>query len=137
MQKTRLGISVGLLAAAIYFTSFFGGYLVAILLAGYVLTFEADSWLKKSAVKAVGLLILFSFLSAVINLVPNLLGFVNDVLGIFGVGFGYGVISHLISAVLGILDILEKVLFLALGVSAFKQKDVDVPVVDSLIGKYM
>lgn len=137
MQKTRLGISVGLLAAAIYFTSFFGGYLVAILLAGYVLGFEADSWLKKSAVKAVGLLILFSFLSAVINLVPNLLGFVNDLLGIFGVGFGYGVISHFISAVLGILDILEKVLFLALGVSAFKQKDVGVPVVDSLIGKYM
>ena len=95
MQKTRLGISVGLLAAAIYFTSFFGGYLVAILLAGYVLSFEADSWLKKSAVKAVGLLILFSFLSAVINLVPNLLGFVNDLLGIFGVGFGYGVISIL------------------------------------------
>ena len=46
-------------------------------------------------------------------------------------------ISHFISAVLGILDILEKVLFLALGVSAFKQKDVGVPVVDSLIGKYM
>ena len=110
---------------------------MAILLAGYVLSFEADSWLKKSAVKAVGLLILFSFLSAVINLVPNLLGFVNDLLGIFGVGFGYGVISHFISAVLGILDILEKVLFLALGVSAFKQKDVGVPVVDSLIGKYM
>lgn len=36
MQKTRLGISVGLLGAAIYFMGLFSGYLLAVLLAGYV-----------------------------------------------------------------------------------------------------
>ena len=51
MQKTRLGISVGLLGAAIYFMGLFSGYLLAVLLAGYVLLFEENSWLRKNAVK--------------------------------------------------------------------------------------
>ena len=44
MQKTKLGISVGLLGAAIYFMGLFGGYLVAVLLAGYILMFEENEW---------------------------------------------------------------------------------------------
>ena len=56
MQKTKLGISVGLLGAAIYFTGLFSGYLVAVLLAGYVLMFEENEWLRKNAVKAVALM---------------------------------------------------------------------------------
>lgn len=42
MQKTRLGISVGMLGAAIYLTGLFSGYLVAVLLTGYVLLFEEN-----------------------------------------------------------------------------------------------
>ena len=55
MQKTKLGISVGLLGAAIYFTSLFSGYLVPVILTGYVLLFEENDWLRKNAVKAVAL----------------------------------------------------------------------------------
>ena len=50
MQKTRLGISVGMLGAAIYLTGLFSGYVVAVLMAGYVLLFEENSWLRRSAV---------------------------------------------------------------------------------------
>ena len=52
MQKAKLGISVGLLGAAIYFTSLFSGYLVPVILTGYVLLFEENDWLRKNAVKA-------------------------------------------------------------------------------------
>lgn len=45
MQKTRLGISVGMLGAAIYLTGLFSGYLVVVLMVGYVLLFEENSWL--------------------------------------------------------------------------------------------
>ena len=53
MQKTRLGISVGMLGAAVYLTGLFSGYLVALLMAGYVLLCEENGWLKRSVIKAV------------------------------------------------------------------------------------
>lgn len=53
MQKTKLGISVGLLGAIIYFTSLFGSsYLIAILLCGYILLVEDNPWLRKTSVKS-------------------------------------------------------------------------------------
>ena len=61
MQKTRLGISVGLLGAATYFAGLFSGLLAALLLAGYVLMFEENEWLRRSVVKAITLTILFQF----------------------------------------------------------------------------
>lgn len=82
MQKTRLGISVGLLGAAIYFMGLFSGYLLAVLLAGYVLLFEENSWLRKNAVKAMSVMAVFSLLITVLNLVPNAIGFINDVVSI-------------------------------------------------------
>lgn len=87
MQKTRLGISVGLLGAAIYFMGLFSGYLLAVLLAGYVLLFEENSWLRKNAVKAMSVMAVFSLLITVLNLVPNAIGFINDVVSIFGGSF--------------------------------------------------
>lgn len=52
MQKTKLGITVGALGAITFFAGFFGGYLAAIVLAGYALLFEENAWLKRSVVKA-------------------------------------------------------------------------------------
>lgn len=54
-MKTKLGISVGLLGTMVYFAALFGGYTPVILLAGYVLLFEENEWLKKAAIKAVAL----------------------------------------------------------------------------------
>ena len=60
MQKTKLGITVGALGAITFFAGFFGGYLAAIVLAGYALLFEENAWLKRSVVKAVVLMVFFS-----------------------------------------------------------------------------
>ena len=128
MQKTRLGISVGMLGAAIYLTGLFSGYLAALLLTGYVLLFEENEWLKKSAVKAVALMMLFSFITVLINLIPN---------AMFGGSFHVGFISGLVSAVISVIDIIEKLLFISLGVRALNQGTIDVAVVDGLISKYM
>ena len=93
MQKTRLGISAGLLGAAIYFVGLFSGYLVAVVLTGYVLLFEENSWLRKSAVKAVSVMALFSLLITVLNLVPNAISFINDFTSIFGSSCSYWICS--------------------------------------------
>jgi len=137
MQKTKLGVSVGLLGAAIYFASLFSGYLVAVVLTGYVLLFEANDWLKKNAVKAVALLMFFSFLSVVIHLVPNVIGFIDDICNIFNGNFSISFVSKIVNLLSSALDIVEKVLFLGLGLKALNQGSISFPVVDKLIEKYM
>lgn len=137
MQKTKLGISVGLLGAAIYFMGLFSGYLVAILLAGYVLLCEDNEWLKKSAVKAVSVMALFSFLATVVNLIPNAISIIDYIVSMFGGNFYVAFLSNLVSAVVAVLDIIEKLVLLGLGAKALNQGTITVPVVDKLINKYM
>ena len=137
MQKTRLGISVGMLGAAIYLTGLFSGYLVVVLMMGYVLLFEENSWLKRSAVKAVTLMVLFSFLTTIINLIPNVFGIISNVVVIFGGYFSMDTLNSIVSVAVGIIDIIENVLFLACGVKALNQGTIGVAIVDKLINKYM
>lgn len=137
MQKTRVGVSVGMLGAAIYLMGLFSGYLVAVLMAGYVLLFEENSWLKRSVVKAVTLMVFFSFLTTAINLIPNAFGIIGNVVAIFGGYFNMDILNYIVSVVIGVIDIVEKVLFLACGVKALNQGTIVVPTVDKLINKYM
>lgn len=137
MQKTKLGISVGLLGAAIYFTSLFSGYLVPVILTGYVLLFEENDWLRKNAVKAVALSVFFSFVVVVINLIPNAISFINYIASMFGGNVYIAFISNLVNAVTSAIDIIEKVLFIGLGLKALNQGSISFPVVDKLINKYM
>lgn len=74
MQKTKLGISVGALAAAIFITGIFNTTAM-IILAGYALLMESNPWLKKAAVKAVVIV-----MGAV--LITYATDFINDVLAI-------------------------------------------------------
>lgn len=137
MQKTRLGISVGLLGAAIYFTGLFSGYLVPVIFTGYVLLFEENEWLKKNAVKAIALMAFFSLLAVAFNLVPNVITLIGNIAAAFGRNFGINMLTRIISAIIGAIDIIEKILFVALGLKALNQGSISVPIVDKLINKYM
>ena len=135
MQKTKIGVSVGFLGAAIYFMGLFGGYLVTALLVGYVLLFEENEWLRKSAVKAVSLMVTFSLAIAVINLLPNAISVFDDIAAMFGGSFQIGFLSNLVYAITEVLNIIEKLLFIALGLRALTQGTIAVPVVDELLLK--
>ncbi len=135
MQKTKLGISVGLLGAAVYFTCFFSGYLAAIILAGYILLVEENVWLKRASVKALTIMFIFSIISAVIGLIPNAISFIDDIFRVFGESFYITFISNIISVINAALAIIEKILFIVLGLKAFNQGTVAVPVVDDIVNK--
>ena len=137
MQKTKLGISVGLLGAGLYFMGLFSGYMVTVLLAGYVLLREDNEWLRKAAVKAISVMVLFSFVGTIINLIPNAMSFIDHIVSMFGGSFYIGFISNLVNAVVTALNVIEKLLLLGLGVKALNQGTIAVPVVDNLINKYM
>lgn len=137
MQKTKLGVSVGLMGAATYFMGLFGGYLVVVLLAGYILLCEGNEWLRKSAVKAICVMTAFSFPITVANLIPNVISFIDSFVSIFGGHFYITFLSNLVNAIATALSILEKLLLLELGLKALNQGTIAVPAVDKLIDKYM
>ena len=136
MQKTKLGISVGLMGAGIYFMGLFSGYLLCAILVGYVFLFEENEWLKKSALKAIVLLSMLSLLTVGLNLIPNIVNFVNNIVSVFGGNFSIIPLTKLVSAIVGAIDIIQKILFIILGLKAFNQGDISIPIVDNLIAKY-
>ena len=137
MQKTRLGISVGLLGAAIYLVGLCGGYVAMVVLAGYTLLFESNGWLRRSAVKAVVLMVAFSALNAVLGLIPDCFSAIEEVVVLGGGEFQLVLLNHLFSALIQLVDVVKKVLFLVLGAKALRQSTVVIPAVDEFISSYM
>ena len=137
MEKTKLGISVGLFGALVFAAALFGGYMSSIIILGYVLLFEANEWLKKSAVKAVATLVAFSFVTAVIGLVPDAINWVANVINTFGGSVRFEFINDVFSDIKGVISILKDLVFLGLIYKALNQGTIKLPVVDDLINKYM
>lgn len=138
MQKTKLGISVGLLGAIIYFASAFGGgFLVALLLCGYVLLVEDNPWLRKTSVKAVLLLIMFSLVSVILGLIPDIWETITNLLMAFNKYPSSTFISGINSTISSAITIVKSVLFVILGLKALNQGSIKLPAIDKLIDKYM
>lgn len=137
MQKTKLGVSVAVVGAAMYFFGFFSGYVATLILAGYVLLLEENEWLKKTAVKAVATMLVFSLLSVLIGLIPNVFDLIQDVCDLFGGDVSFLVIYRIQNLLNSALRLLETVVFLFLGLKALRQGTIKVPVVDNLVNKSM
>ena len=137
MQKTRLGITVGALGAITFFAGFFGGYLAAIVLAGYALLFEENAWLKRCVVKAVVLMVFFSVTVAIINVIPDLLEFVGNIASVFNGNFSIIKVNQIVNVLVSGLNLAEKVLFLGLGVKALSQCTIVIPLIDKKVSKYI
>ena len=137
MEKTKLGISVGLMGALLYALGLFGGYFLTVAAVVYVLWREESVWLKQTAVKALALTFLFPIISLAIGVIPDLVGLVQSVLNLFDVFFSMEVVLEIEAILRSILNILEYVVFILLGVMALGKKTIRVPLVDSLVEKHL
>ncbi len=135
MQKTKLGISVGLMGFITYFACYFGGYIAAILLFGYILLVENNQWLRKTAVKALLLTVAFSLLSALIGLIPDIIEFIGSIVSVFNGSFYLSIVSKIVTVLISAIGLIKTVLFIVLGFKALSQGSVNVPVVDDLTNK--
>lgn len=143
MNKTKLGISTGMLAAIIFLlaivTEFVNGgtvfALAFVLAVAYVLYKEEDMWLKACAVKAVCVVLIFT-------LVPFFFGFVDDIMKFINfflqfadteIHDGFGIMSFIIN----IINVVEKVFLLLLALLAFKGKTIKLPVIENMIAKHL
>ncbi|MBQ1393573.1 MAG: hypothetical protein IIY81_08580 [Lachnospiraceae bacterium] len=137
MQKTRLGITVGLLGAIIYFSTLFGGLFVAIMLTIYVLLFEKNEWVRKNAVKAIIVFILFSIISTIIQLIPDIIACMNYIIGIWGGYISANLLTKIADAMLSLVNIFRNITLILLGIKALNQGTIYIKTVDKLIDKYM
>jgi hypothetical protein len=136
MQKTKIGISVGMMGAAIYFLGLIN-ILGLLVVGGYVLLFESNEWLKKSVIKAVAVVIGFALLSIIINFGNDIFSIINGILSWFGDSahvswpLNFDVIAS------GVIQALEKLVLVILGFKAFTQGDLKVSTIDKVIDKNM
>ncbi|MDE5965300.1 MAG: hypothetical protein K2G89_00495 [Lachnospiraceae bacterium] len=137
MQKSRLGISVGMLGAAVCFMGLFGGYTPILIAAGYVLLFEENAWLKKNSVKAVAVMIGISVFCTAIGYIPDAISLVSSLLNIFGSHFSISIVSNIVSFVVEAMSLIRSLILFMMGLKALNQGTVSVPVIDNLIDKHM
>ncbi|HEX3037684.1 MAG TPA: hypothetical protein VHO94_01655 [Oscillospiraceae bacterium] len=136
MQKTKLGISVGLLGAAICFMGVIN-IIPMILLAGYVLWAEDNEWLKKLAVKAVIVFVAAAILLAFVGILDDVVSFCNSLVGSFVSNFTINIPLNLDALLKDIICVIRDGLLLILGISALHQGSISVGSVDKLVDKNM
>lgn len=137
MEKTKLGISVGLMGALVFLVGLVGGYVASILVAGYVLLREDNRWLKEMAIKSVTVLVGFGLVSALIGLLPEAFSFIQSFVQMFD---GYldtpAFFNQFVNVLTILLAILKTVVFVVLAWKALKQQTISVPLVDTLLKKH-
>lgn len=136
MEKSKLGISVGLLGAITCITALCGGFTPTFLLVGFILLTEKNEWLKKLSVKVALIMVVFSALSSVIYLIPDAIGAINDLTMVFGKSFSISFVSNLVYFCTDVVNILEKVVLLILALKALSMGDVVVGPIDNVINKH-
>ena len=144
--KTKLGISVGLLAAAAYFFAAFS-MVPLVLVAGYILIREEDAWLRKSAIKAIAIVLFFMVVSAIIGVLMSPQSLLNDICNFVNSLFTtanwhisprvFGWFNHSVSMLKHILNVVETLILLVSAAMALKQKSLPFGPVEKIIDKHM
>ncbi|NGZ76356.1 hypothetical protein [Saccharibacillus alkalitolerans] len=135
MEKSRVGISVGLLAAGVYFLAMVNTTAL-IIAAGYVLLFESNEWLKKSALKAVVVAIAFALVAMIVPLGSSILGVFGGIGALFG-GSGYLAWPLGLSSILtGVISVAQIIVLGTLGLRALRQNELKLSKIDELIERH-
>ncbi len=135
-MKTKIGVSATLMAAGVYFAALFGSYVPVVLIAGYILIAEENQWLRRTAIKAVVLMVAFDLLILGLNFIPGyLLDFIYDLVVTFNGNFSYIVVTRIFNLLTDIVRICEVVVFVALGFMSLKMQDMKLGCIDTVTDK--
>ena len=135
MEKTRIGISVGLFAALLYLMGILN-LLGLVIMAGYVLFFENSDFLRKAAVRALVIYVVFSLISVAFGMIDNVFGILNVMIGwIASVHLHFPL--NLDQIVLYVAGILKNLLLIVLAALALGQKTVPLGPLDSWLSKHI
>ena len=151
MEKSKLKISVNLFAALLYFMGAPAGGIIPVLIAsGYILIVEENEKLKRTAVKAFILTLLFSLLTSLMNwLSASLASFFNmlastsartiyDINDLDKFDFVklFQTFSWISSNLTFITYFFAAVIMVVLGFRAYKQIDIKIKWIDKILDKH-
>lgn len=136
MLKTKLGISIALVGAAMYFLGALS-FIPAILLAGYVLIAEPNEWLKRQAAKMIGVVVVFGLLSIAVGWIDDLVSILNIIVRWFDRDVYLSIPANLTSLCQYIISLAKEVFLLVMGFMALSMKNVRLGVVDKQLDKFM
>lgn len=135
MEKTKLNLSVAMVAAAAWLLGLYGGYVITGILIGYVLLKEESQWLKKNCLRVLIVMLTFSVAFTVINLLPNLLELLYSFLRIFKVNIYLDFVHSIFNLLYSAVSFIKTVVFLLMAVAAALNKDFKIPVLDPFVEK--
>ena len=90
---------------------------------------------RQVSIKAVAILMMFSFVVTVIGLIPDALAWIASFAYLFEGIFSYDKVSQVIDLITNLIDIFRTCLFLVLGVNALKMRDVSIGFIDNMINR--
>jgi len=132
MEKTKLGLPVGIVGAAAFLLFHFGGFTPGLLLLGYILLCETDTGLKNTALTAAALALAFSLVNALIGLLPSVVNLFTSLLGIFTVNVNTWLLDSIFNFFYQAVSLLKTVVMLAMAFLAFKGKVFEIPFLKKL-----
>lgn len=135
MEKAKLGIAYHVLAAIVCLLGYYGGYVITGIFTIAVLFTEENPWLKKYCVKTLLLMLFFSLLYTVLNLIPDLLGLVYTGAEIAGLSLYFRPVEAVFNLLRQIIDLGEMVLFILMAIFALAKKNFKLPLIDKLADK--
>ena len=140
MQKSKLGISVGLLGAILFMAAILEP-LAAIIIAGYILIAEENVWLRRTAVKSTVILIAFAALNVIIYLIPDFIDVIENLICIFKDDYYSGdfvsFINRLVSFISSVFDYIKVILFALLALKSLTQSTIIIPAIDKFINNHI
>lgn len=136
MEKSKIGVNVCLLGAVSYWITLFGGYVAALILAGYILLFEKNRWLKKTVLNSFVFSLFISLILYAISVLPDFVNLINSFFGIFNGHFYANGLTSFTSFLTIIIGIVKTIAFIILGFTSLKQKDITIPFVSKFVDKH-
>ena len=134
MGKTKIGIKASLFGAGIYFLAIMGLFPL-VLAVGYVLVIEQNDWLKRVALRAIGIVIIFGILSALVGILSNSSALLNDIVNLFDGSINLIQLNRVISLINRTLSIVQTILLLIFGFATLKGKDKPFNPIDKLVSE--
>lgn len=134
-RVTQIGIKQNVLATLICIIALVGGYTSALLILGYIAFFESNALLRRIAVKAVVLMCCFSLLGIIIDILPNIVFWIYDLVQIFSVEWDLSVLINICNFLNSTISLLEIGVFLYMAFLALIGRDIRIKWLDQLLFK--
>lgn len=137
MEKTKLGISVKLLAAIICLSPLFGGSVVFFGLVLYVLLMEKNEWLKKMTIRTLVIVFVCAAASAILDFVPNIISVMDSFANIFRTNFHIPFVSDLFYAANHVVSVARTIVLLIMSLKCFTEDNVEIKQLEDFVAKHV